>query len=72
MSKDKMRDHQGILPAIARGARNYTRGVSTKGKCAECHHGATAVTGCRCTAEWCPCHAAWKGHRHGAHSCNCR
>ena len=47
--------------------KDYLHGVSTKGICGECSHGATAVPGCACRAEWCPCHKAYYGH--GAHGC---
>lgn len=49
--------------------KDYAKGVSTKGVCAECGHGDRAAPGCDCSASWCPCHAAWNQHRLGAHSC---
>jgi hypothetical protein len=47
--------------------RDYLRGISTTGTCGECGHGASAAAGCRCPAEWCPCHRGAYGH--GAHGC---
>lgn len=51
--------------------KDYVKGVSTKGNCNECAHGATPEDGCKCKSAWCPCHAKAFGHRRGAHSCNC-
>jgi hypothetical protein len=51
--------------------KDYVQGVSTKGHCGECGHGAAASPGCACRSAWCPCHKASAGHRRGAHSCDC-
>lgn len=51
--------------------RDYVKGVSTKGNCGECGHGATAADGCSCKSQWCPCHAKKFGHKRGFHSCDC-
>jgi hypothetical protein len=52
---------RGLIP-------DYLQGITRRGTCAECKHGADPVTGCRCSAAWCPCHRATYGH--GGHTCD--
>lgn len=61
---------EGILPNLTRAVRDYATGSTTKGRCADCKHGSSAVPGCGCPAAWCPCHKQSYGH--GAHGCNCK
>lgn len=51
---------------------DYLNGVATKGNCNDCGHAAEAAKGCRCMAQWCPCHHLAFGHKYGFHSCNCK
>ena len=51
---------------------DWLNGMSTSGNCNDCSHGSEAVDGCRCKAQWCPCHAKAFGHKYGFHSCKCK
>lgn len=51
---------------------DWLNGMATKGNCNDCNHEAEAVRGCRCMAQWCPCHSLAFGHTYGFHSCNCK